>query len=227
MDINNQTFLFMNIESLTHFTKNIQAVDSTLITTYYGEQILEKLNEISQLCIDVYREWPYLYEGNLEEQKQYIIDQYVKKKGSIATLAFQNGKVIGVSLGTFLSQAPERYKNHFPSDIDQSKIFYWGELIVNENYRHRGIGKELYTYMANCVIESHDFIAITFCTVERNSSFSLDYLKPDDYVGLDGLWKQLGFTKKEDLSFKGRWKLVGQETDSDHPMIFWWKALDS
>ena len=66
------------------------------ISTHTGEAARPFLTEIALLRIAVFREFPYLYEGSLEYEMQYLND-YLSSKNSLIVLATHGSVIIGAS----------------------------------------------------------------------------------------------------------------------------------
>ena len=42
------------------------------VTPLFGEQIKSVLDDLARLRMTVFRDWPYLYDGTLEYEEQYL-----------------------------------------------------------------------------------------------------------------------------------------------------------
>lgn len=194
-----------------------------------GQQITLFIRDIGQAIRDVYKEWPYLYEGTVEEQEEYVQKRYIDRPDSVVCAAFDQKQLIGLAMGVPLCDAPAHYLTPFISDnlcmgMPLKDIFYWGELIVRPECRQKGIAKQLCNQLENHII-TKGYKAIAFCTVERPTDFHLNNLKPENHFSPDSRWGDFGFTKHEDLTFKGEWRLVEESEESKHHMVYWFKKL--
>ena len=61
-----------------------------------GEAIVPWLDDIARLRIDVFRDWPYLYKGDVAYEADYL-RTYTQAPRSIAVLAMQGEVVVGVT----------------------------------------------------------------------------------------------------------------------------------
>jgi hypothetical protein len=52
------------VDQKSQYIANTQNIAVHLL---YGEQIRPYIRELGRLCLEVYKEWPYLYEGNEAE----------------------------------------------------------------------------------------------------------------------------------------------------------------
>lgn len=119
-----------------------------------GHQMDSYLNQISQVCIEVFREPPYLYDGKIEDQRSYIQQTYIKAPSGMACILLDEQQVIGVALGCALKEAPSKFKEPFINQgytIDH--LFFWGELVLDSSYRGQKLGKKLYEQMAHKIKE--------------------------------------------------------------------------
>lgn len=183
-----------------------------------GDQILPYLEQISQLYINIYEEFPYLFQGDVEQQKVAIKEHYISKKTGIVCLLLIENQVVGAGLGCALIESSDKFKEPFIKQkyaIDN--LFFWGELILEPVYRGKKLGKKLYQKMGEAIKQS-GYSSVCFCTVERSDDHPS---KPDTYKSLEPLWEKLGFKKDEKLTFTGRWQEIGKEEATDQPMVFW------
>ena len=209
-----------------------QEIDKTQINTpispsdlqiklIFGSQIEHYLEDLSRL-LDIYSEWPYLYQSStLEENKAYLMDRYARHPESIVCLAFKGKKAIGAALGVPLDKAPAHYLKNFPKDEIRSDIFYWGELVVLPDDRRQHVAEEIYTKMGNCIKEEKRYKSICFASLERPADYRLNHLKPKNYSDLTPLWEKLGFKRRDELQSVGKWTVIGETEDSLHPMMYW------
>ena len=111
----------------------------------YGNDIKQFLSDIASLRIRVFREYPYLYDGDLEYEKKYL-SRYFSAKNSLITLAICDSEIIGATSCIPLSEEESVFKMAFKSsDFDINRIFYFGESIILKEYRGKGIGSHFFT----------------------------------------------------------------------------------
>ena len=88
----------------------------------------------------VFREYPYLYDGDLAYERRYL-QSYRDNPSAIVVGAFDDGRLVGASTGTAL-------KGHDPAfvgpvagaGLDISRVFYCAESVLLAEYRGRGAG---------------------------------------------------------------------------------------
>ncbi|NCN27580.1 hypothetical protein GW915_08395 [bacterium] len=66
------------------------------IKTLHGSEISPYLKDIARLRIQVFRDFPYLYEGSFEYEEKYL-DRYAQGKGSLIAIVLDKNKVVGAT----------------------------------------------------------------------------------------------------------------------------------
>lgn len=194
------------------------------IQTCHGSEIAKHLEAIAKLRIEVFREYPYLYDGSFDYEKSYL-QTYIESEKSIAILLFnESQQLVGVSTGIPLQDESEEFKKPFKNnDIYISTIFYCGESIIQKEYRGQGYYSTFFDKRENHAAQMPSIQSICFCAVQRPQNHPL---KPDDYRPLDPIWEKAGYQKHPELKTTYRWKDVNEEGESDKEMVFWLKSLN-
>ena len=63
---------------------------------FTGEDVATFIPELAKLRIQVFREWPYLYEGDLDYEQRYL-RTYIEAQDSQIILAFDEHQVVGAA----------------------------------------------------------------------------------------------------------------------------------
>ena len=179
-----------------------------------GEQVLPYLPDAARLRIDVFREFPYLYEGDEESERGYL-QAYADCPGSVFVLAEAGGKVVGVSTGLPLIDADASFREPFEKeDIDPAGWFYFGESVLDPAWRGKGIGHAFFDHREQHAIEL-GFSKFCFCAVVRPEDHPL---KPRDYRSNDAFWTRRGYVECPRLSCRFAWAQVdsaGREVENE------------
>jgi hypothetical protein len=69
---------------------------SITLETLSGEDLRPVMADLARLRITVFREWPYLYEGDAEYEKKYL-EFYVQSPGAAVVIARDGAQVVGAS----------------------------------------------------------------------------------------------------------------------------------
>ena len=185
-----------------------------------SSELSNYIDELASLRIRVFKEFPYLYEGNLEYEQKYL-SRYQKANAFLLVGAFENGKMVGATTCLPLSEEEEEFRQpHLQAGYNTDKIFYFGESILLSQYRGRGIGKAFFDKReahAKKVISDLEFTC--FCAVDRESH----PLTPEDYRPLDSFWESRSYEKSSKLFCEYSWKDIDKEEEDKKRLYFWFK----
>jgi len=191
------------------------------LSTCQGRDIDPHLDDLAQLRIRVFRDFPYLYDGDVDYEATYL-RRYAECPDSLFVLAFDGDRLVGAATGMPLTDDVAEFRAPFErAGHDIARLFYYGESVLLPAYRSRGVGK---AFMAER--ERHaareGFSLVAFCAVERPDDHPL---KPEGYVPLHGFWRAQGYQRQPELTTTFHWKDVDQDEETDKPMVFWLKSL--
>ncbi len=189
------------------------------IQTFTRKEIVAYLDDLAQLRISVFREYPYLYDGSLDYEKEYL-QTFLEAKDGIVVAAFDKNQVVGISTGLPLAQEPASVIGQWATE-DVASIYYFSESVLDRDYRGQGIGVQFFQAREAWAREL-GFRQAVFCGVVRPDNH---LLKPVDYLPLDQFWQKRGFTKKEGYFAEMSWLDIGGEEETTKILQYWWKAL--
>ncbi len=198
--------------------------DKLHIERYSGKQLEKYIPELARLRIAVFRDFPYLYDGDLGYEEHYL-QTYIDAPDSVIVLAFDDGKVIGASTAIPLCRETGEVKKPFlEHGYDPEEIFYCGESVLQKNYRGQGLGVRFFHEREEHARQLGGFRHICFCCVERPADHPR---RPDDYIPLDAFWKKRGYSKHPELQTSYVWKDLDEQQETPKPMTFWLKTVNA
>jgi len=187
-----------------------------------GSDIAAFTTDLAYLRIEIFREFPYLYDGTLEYERNYL-KTYSESSDSLAVIVFDGEKPVGVSTGLPMDHETEEFKRPFIEEgLNPGKIFYCGESILKKEYRGRGFYSRFFKEREDHAKKLGRFDITTFCAVVRPDKHPL---KPENYRALDLNWKKFGYTKHPELTTTYTWKDINKKNESSKKMVFWLKEL--
>lgn len=191
------------------------------LQSFSGITMLPYLDDLAKLRIEVFREFPYLYDGNIGYEQHYL-HTLANAPDSVIVVAFDKDKVVGASTGIPMTSETSAVQKPFVEQgYDIDKIFYFGESVLQKSYRGQGIGVEFFKHREAHACGLNRFEYVTFCSVIRAADHPL---RPKDYLPLDYFWKKRGFEQTEMVCYM-TWKEVGEAEESTKPLRFWMKHL--
>lgn len=187
-----------------------------------GQAIEPFVPELAKLRIEVFREYPYLYDGSLEYESEYL-RSYAKSERSIFVLALHRDEVVGVSTGLPMAEADADFQSPFlKSGYAIQRIFYFGESVLKPEYRGAGVGSRFMKERETHARSLGGFEGCTFCAVQRDAA---DLRRPAGYRDLHAFWRKYGFVEKPELETRFIWKEIGEDHESPKRLRFWLKSI--
>jgi GNAT superfamily N-acetyltransferase len=192
------------------------------LESLHGPALEPHLDALGHLRITVFRDYPYLYDGSLEYERDYL-RTYLSSPDSLVVLAFDDDQVVGATTCLPLrDEGPEFQDAFLKANYDIETICYFGESILLPQYRGQGIGKAFFTHREAHARSLPGIRLTTFCAVDRPANHPL---RPPNYRPLDTLWTQQGYTKHPELQATFTWKEIHEPTESPKTLTFWLKPL--
>ncbi len=186
-----------------------------------GAAIQPFVEDMSRLRIEVFRDYPYLYDGDLRYEARYT-EEFSRAPGAIIVGAFDEDRMIGAATGAPMAELKRDWVTPFEAEgYDLTKLFYCGESVLLADYRGRGIGHAFFDHR-EAQARRLGCDQICFAAVIRPNDHPL---KPGDYRPLDPFWRKRGYRLLEGMTLTFSWKEVGQEALSDHALRVWIRAL--
>lgn len=191
------------------------------IKSFSGADVSPFHDDLARLRMTVFREFPYLYEGDAAYECSYLAT-YSKSEGSVFVLAIDDGSIVGAATGMPMAAETEEVKAPFlASGRDPADYFYFGESVLLAQYRGQGIGLSFFE-QREAQARRLGFQHAAFCAVER----PLDHpRRPAGYVPLDAFWAKRGYVSHPELSTTFTWRDLDEQHESAKPMSFWIRTL--
>lgn len=188
-----------------------------------GEAVLPWLNDLAALRIRVFREFPYLYDGSMDYERDYLAE-YAESTQGLIVLALDQDRVVGCSTGLPLGQADEAFRRPFVDAGRQIEpVFYFGESVLDAGYRGRGLGHRFFDER-----EAHarrlGYRVTAFCSVVRPQDHPQ---RPANHRPLDAFWHKRSYRKVPELRARFAWKDIDEPEESLKTLVFWLRELDS
>ena len=192
------------------------------VETLTGAALQDALPALATLRINVFRVYPYLYDGTLDYEQRYL-EKFRSTAGSVIVAAFDGDKIVGCATASPLLGHADEFATPFKAaGFDPQSVFYFGESVLDPAYRGRGIGHKFFDHREAAARAQGGFSYLAFCGVVRPDDHPL---KPKDYVPLDAFWTKRGFKMADGLVATFDWKDIDQPSETSKPMQFWIKKI--
>ncbi len=190
------------------------------IQEFKGRALQPHIDDLGALRIAVFREYPYLYDGTLDYEREYL-QSYLNSERSMVALVFDDARIVGATTCMpMIEEGPEFQEPFVKHGQDLTSIFYFGESILLPEYRGRGIGKEFFARRETHARTLGAWLT-TFCAVDRPADHPL---RPAGYAPLDAFWAAQGYTKQHALQCTFVWKEIDEAAESPKKLTFWTKS---
>lgn len=186
-----------------------------------GAELEAALDGVAELRITVFRDWPYLYDGSREYEREYLAT-YRDNPGAFLVGAFHEGRLIGASTSTPMEDhAPEFAAPFRALGIAPEKILYGAESVLLRPYRGIGLGHrfiDLREEHARALGRTH----VAFCSVVRPEDHPA---RPAVYRSNDAFWRGRGYETLPGVVAQFSWKDLGEAEETEKALQFWMRAL--
>lgn len=188
-----------------------------------GPRLGERLRDVARLRIQVFRAFPYLYDGDLAYEEKYL-ETYLRSPQAVIVLALDGDRAVGASTAIPMHAESDEFRRPFEQHgYDIARVFYCGESVLQPAYRGRGIGVRFFGEREAHARALGGFTWSCFCAVERPADHPR---RPPDYVPLDRFWRRRGYTPHPELRTRFGWKDLDQPQETEKKMVFWLKQLE-
>lgn len=186
-----------------------------------GGAVAAALDDLARLRIDVFADWPYLYAGSLDYERDYVAT-YRDAQNAILVAAKDGDRIVGAATGTPMEDHASDFAAPFAATgIPLTDIFYCAESVLLPDYRGQGAGHVFFD-MREAKAKALGRRYVAFCSVMRPADHPS---RPADYRPLDGFWRKRGYEKLDGVIARFKWTDHGDAEQTEKPLQFWMKAL--
>jgi len=188
-----------------------------------GPAIADCLEGLATLRLDIFREFPYLYDGRREDELRYL-QLYADAPEALVIIVKDGGQVVGAATGMPLRHETAELLEPFKgTSYPVDEVYYIGELLFYPEYRNHGLGMKV-VWMIDDHIRSLDaYRYLTCVTVARPDDHPL---RPANHISINRFLARNDFRFLPGVVTDFTWL----ETDGvrrSHSMNFWVKELQA
>jgi len=214
-------FIFGTISCTIPKERKINLSENLYMKVLSGPDAREYFEDIAQIRISLFSEYPYLYEGTIEHEKEYL-ETYFKSSCALILLVFDGQKIVGFSNSIALSEESEEMKTPFiEHKLNLSEYLYIGEVMIYKPYRNKKILRKFLEFHENTAL-TQGYSHMIFMTVERPDNHPA---RPDNHRLLDPVWKHFGYQQIPGLQIHFMWPQVDTNQDTENTLAIWQKNI--
>lgn len=185
-----------------------------------GDALAAALPDVARLRMAVFRDWPYLYDGDADYEEDYL--QAYQSPGAVVVATLDGARIVGAATGAPMADHAVDFAAAFEDRPEHlSDIFYCAESVLLPEYRGQGIGHAFFDAR-----ESHarglGLRHSAFCSVIRPADHPA---RPADYRPLDGFWRKRGYAPLAGVTARFSWKDLDCTAETEKQLQFWMKPL--
>lgn len=186
-----------------------------------GKEIEQYIDDLAQLRIKVFYEWPYLYEGNLEYEKKYL-STYRDNLNFFIAVAMYEDQVVGAATAMSLASADEAFRMPMQrAGYPLADWVYFGESVLESEFRGHGVGHRFFDARESWA-KSINAKGCCFCAVIRPKSHPL---RPAYSRDLKPFWMSRGYSTVNDINVQYDWLDRGEKSEDAKDMQVWIKQF--
>lgn len=198
-----------------------RTVGGVTVEPLTGAALEDALPALAALRIAVFRQFPYLYDGDLEYERKYL-SSYAAADGAVVVGAFDGGEMVGAATGAPMAGEKAAWVRPFrDAGVDLETVFYCGESVLDAAYRGRGLGHAFFD-VREAAARARGLRISCFCAVMRPEDHPA---RPDDYRPLDPFWRKRGYEPMPGAVAEFEWREVGAPEETVHQLQYWWRRL--
>ena len=190
------------------------------VRTLTGAAVDPALDDLARLRIAVFRDWPYLYDGDAAYERDYL--RAYEQPGAVVVTASENGRIVGAATGAPMERHADEFGAAFagrPERLDE--IFYCAESVLLPEYRGHGLGHAFFD-AREAHARSLGLTCSAFCSVIRPADHPA---RPGNYRPLDDFWRKRGYEPLPGVTARFSWKDLREATDTEKTLQFWMRRL--
>ena len=191
------------------------------VETLRESALEETLDELARLRIEVFAEYPYLYDGDRAYERDYL-REFAAEPGSVLVAARDGARIVGAATASPMEGQKAEFSAPFETlGYDVSRLCYFGESVLLPEYRGQGVGHAFFDHR-EAAARSAGATHATFCAVVRPADHPA---RPDGYRPLDAFWRARGYALLAGVTTGFDWREHGSGEEIAHRMQFWIREL--
>lgn len=186
-----------------------------------GAEAHAALPDIARLRISVFRDWPYLYDGDPAYEAEYLAP-FAASPNSVLAAAYDDGVLVGAATGAPMEAHQAEFAAPLQSmSLDAKDVFYCAESVLLPKYRGHGLGHRFFD-IREAQARALGRQWSVFCSVIRPADHPL---RPADYRALDPFWRGRGYAPINGITASFPWKDLGETEETPKALQVWMRDL--
>lgn len=196
------------------------ASDHLTVRVLRGDAIAPHLDALAALRIEVFHDWPYLYDGDPRYERRYLAAY--AEPGAVVVGAFHRGAMVGAA-----TAAPmEDHASEFGAAAaalgrPPEAVWYLAESVLLPTWRGRGLGHRFFDLREAAGCEAGRAVA-AFCAVRRPADHPM---RPAGARDLAPFWRARGYAPVPGGEVRFAWRDLGRAAETEKALDLWARPL--
>ena len=187
-----------------------------------ADEVSQALDDLARLRIEVFADWPYLYDGDAGYEARYL-KAFAASAGAVVVAAHDgDGRMVGAATAAPLRDHADEFAAPFAlAGLDPGDFFYLAESVLLPAHRGQGAGRAFFE-MREAAARAQGFGRTVFASVLRPDDHPA---RPEAYRPLDAFWRCLGYQPYPGLVAEFSWRDHGEIGESVKALQVWGRTL--
>ena len=191
------------------------------VESFTGATIDPLVPEVAALRIEVFRDFPYLYDGDPEYEREYLAVLGASPR-SVVVVARDGERIVGAATGAPIVDVEREWSAPFDAvGLPVEHRFYCAESVLLHDWRGMGIGHAFFDGR-----EAHaSALGMTeacFCSVIRSGDHPA---RPAGHRPHDAFWRKRGYAPLDGVVARFAWRDIGAVDETEKALQFWGRSL--
>ena len=182
-----------------------------------GATIAPHLDALAALRIAVFRDWPYLYDGDADYERSYLA--HYAAPGAMVAAAFDGDAMVGAATAAPLEDHAGAFGAAAGALGDPASVYYLAESVLLPAYRGRGLGHRFFD-AREAEAARLGRTTCAFCAVIRPDDHPA---RPEGARSLEPFWRARGYAPVPGAVARFAWRDVGCAAETEKPLQVWAK----
>jgi len=193
---------------------------SVTVAPVTGAGLVDVIPALARLRIAVFRDFPYLYDGDADYEADYLAD-FAAAEGAVIVVARDGTEIVGAATAAPLGTQDTAWQAPLATaGFDVARTFYFGESVLLDAWRGQGIGHAFFDHR-EAQARTHGASHAAFCSVIRAADHPA---RPADHRPLNDFWRRRGYGPLDGVTTWFDWKTVGGGEER-HELQYWTRRL--
>lgn len=192
------------------------------IRTLTGPEARSQFDQIAEMRLRNFKEFPYLYKGNKEYEWEYLNNSYFCSPSAQILLVEDDQKIVGFSNTICLTEEIDHFKKPFiEQHLNTDDYFYIGEVILDPLYRGKSLFYNISRWIAERAVQGNYKYMLCYSVMRDD----LDPRRPYAFQPVEKIWQKLGFVKDSRLTVSCTWPQIDTNKEEENKLAAWVRKI--